>query len=881
MGFKKTGSFDVSVSERLDSPDDWAKIVASRDGKLAQQGPRTASTVDPGEIVAQIPEPDKWVFVHTTIMASVDLEEGSEHLIKHASEKWVNDNGDAWDRSSLLNDFGTFRNAAVYVEHNQHPEHAKGKVFDVVAREMGDTILIDVLFGVDKRHEDLVSNITAGILNSVSMGCSTAFTKCSVCGNKAHTENDYCEHVRDQKRQSVQAHGRMRKVAELCFENNFFDCSIVASPAFSGAVFRRLVASNDVLKKVFANILCSRIEQNPKEFAEDLRKAASLMSTMEKDHGETVVDSLTLEAGTGIFSASKGAGEIESIGNKHANIVWQDGTKETVEIESIERPEADRIFASAAKPEVPDVDAAGYHPIRNTETRKHEYQIDDRDFSDPQTTNNLGRTHSIDAHNDANPTTKLEGTDHDGFDGVTVRTASLHRQHHCPACRSEGLEFERRVASAEAGNGDETLLCEDCGAVDMSSEYRESEASEMVASSPDLILACRAAAAIESPDARASFLAATASNSAGASAKHVEAVLREALEGLGVRVGEARQPEPANTTKAVRALIAISAEHGAVTTDDIVRLCGAGRASDVAAVRLAAHGARVLPASVPAKELRSLEEVLEARLQNRWSQVRLLAVCGDTVEMALSKDRVFRAWTEAQDNPLAVPAVAPIDFCDGCMNTLDDDGVCTQCGKNAKAACHGCVGENTPLYQGRCADCHHSDMDDRAMDDRAMDAVERGTGGRMVGAEPQSDPTCQTASVRTASFEKWQNLFAGLDVPEPTDARRSAAAELARLIDSRRVNIRIEASRKVSRILQAHPELTADQAKSVLWRDLCEFMPAHEAGHVVSKVIDVKTNDQFGLGRNRPLPEAVEPSTEPGVHRELRASGAGRPRRGQ
>lgn len=873
MPFKKTGSFEVSASERLESLSDWPKIVAARAGKPASDAPRVASvTSDPGEIVAQIPEPDKWIFVHTTIMASVDLEDDSEHLIKQASEKWINDNGDAWDKSSLLNDFGSFRNAAVYVEHNQHPEHAKGKVFDVVAREMDDTVLIDVLFGVDKRHEDLVSNITAGILNSVSMGCSTAFTKCSVCGNKAHTENDYCEHVRDRKRQMVQAHGRPRKVAELCFENNFFDCSIVASPAFSGAVFRRLVASNDVLKKVFANILCSRIEQNPEEFADDLRKAASLISTLEKSHGETVVDSLRLEPGTGIFSASKGAGTIESIGDRLANVAWQDGTKETIEIESIERPEDDRIFVSAAKPEAPDVDRAGYHPIRNTETQKHEYQIDDRDFSDLPTTNNLGRTHSIDAHNDANPTTKLEGTEHDGFDGVTVRTAALYRQHHCQACKSVGLEFERLAASAESGNGADTLLCENCGAVDMSNAYRDAEASAVAASSIDLILACRTAAAIESPDARASFISAVANRlSAGASAKHVESVLRETLDGFGVRLGDAASLSVASTD-ATETLRKIAAEHGAVTTDDVVRLCGAGRASDEAAVYLAGHGVKVLSASIPAKDLRSLEKRLEARLDSRWSKVRLLAVCGDTIEHALSKDRVFKAWLDAHENPFAA---RPIDFCDECLNELSEDGVCVRCGKDAKGDCHGCGDEGVPLYQGACAECL-----DAGVDERAMDAADWDDDGGLVGAEPQADPRYQPVSMKIASFEKWQNLFDGLDVPDPTDARRAAAAELARVVDSRRVNTRIEASRKVSRILQAHPELTVDQAKAVLWRDLCEFMPAHDAGHVVAKVIDVKTNDQFGLGRNRPLPEAQDPAEEPSVVRELRASGAtGRPRR--
>ena len=324
-----------------------------------------------------------------------------------------------------------------------------------------------------------------------------------------------------------------------------------------------------------------------------------------------------------------------------------------------------------------------------------------------------------------------------------------------------------------------------------------------------------------------------------------------------------------NNTETLRK---IAAEHGAVTTDDVVRLCGGGQASDEAAVYLAAHGVKVLSASIPAKDLMSLEERLKARLSNRWSQVRLLAICGDTIEHALSKDRVFKAWLDAQDNPLDI---RQIDFCDECLNALDDDSVCVRCGKDAKGDCHRCGEYNVPLYQGQCAEC----LDD-TMDEYADEAAEWGEDGSMVGAEPQADPRYQTASVKTASFEKWQNLLNGLDVPEPTDARRAAAAELARVVDSRRVNIRIEASRKVSRILQAHPEMTVDQAKAVLWKDLCEFMPAHVAGHVVTKVIDVKTNDQFGLGRNRPLTEARDPAEEPNVVRELRASGGvGRPGR--
>jgi len=863
MAFRKTGSFKVAKSERIDSPADWAALVAAKGGKPIpqQDGPRMATKAsESGEVVAQIADPDNWIFVHTTIMASVDIEDGSEFLIEKESEKWINDNGDAWGREQLLKDFGTFRSAAVYVEHNQHPEHAKGKVFDVAARDMGDTVLVDILFGVEKRHDNLVKNITAGILNAVSMGCSTAFTKCSVCGNVAHTENDYCAHIKDQKRQAVKANGRTRKVAELCFDNNFFDCSIVASPAFSGAVFRRLVASSDVLRSVMSAILCSEIEEDPAKFANEIRKAASMITEMENvQKAEVSSESLVIEAGIRLFSTKRGTGEVKSVGKDFVNVAWQDGIEDSIALGLIDASGDERILATkrAAKPDVPDTGRAGYHPINNTETEKHGYQIGDRDFSDIPPTNNIGRTKSIDAHNRANPTTKLEGTDQEEFDGVTIRSAALHRHHRCPACKTVAVEFVRRATSAEAGNGQDTLLCGSCGAVDMNTDFRRREALELAADSADIILACRTAAIIENPDARAAFIRSTAkAKSAGASAEHVEAVMREAVESLGLRPGKA-DAAPAASSAKVEELAKLAGSGGRVTTHDVASACGDG--ADAAAAGLVARGVDVVPANLPVRDFASLEKRLEATLgEGRWSKVRLLAISGDAVLGPLAKDRVFLAWDAAMENPYRPengPESRPIDFCDACMSGLGEDGVCTGCGKDATGDCHACGEEGVPLYEGKCGACFHTDVDQRAQDFEDMKLFQ--------------------PSARTASFEKWPNILDGVDVPDATDERRSAAAELARLVDSRRVNVRIEASRKVSRILQAHPGLSVREAKAVLWKDLCEFMPAHEAGHVVSKVVDVKTQDQFGLGRNRPLEDAREPVEEPGVRRQLRASGSG------
>jgi hypothetical protein len=225
------------------------------------------------QVVATI-NPEKFIYIHTTIMAGVKTEKNG-FWITGETEKYINDNHDAWDCNDLIKDYKTFKRATTFVEHDQRLENAKGKCVDVIARDMGDTLLIDVLFSVDKRHNDLVANIENGIINAVSMGCSTAQTICSICGNKADDPETYCEHLKSgNKGRMYLVDGKSRKSAELCKENTFFDVSLVANPAFAGAVFRKILSSTEISNHLLANILNSKIETMYKN--EDLfLKAAS------------------------------------------------------------------------------------------------------------------------------------------------------------------------------------------------------------------------------------------------------------------------------------------------------------------------------------------------------------------------------------------------------------------------------------------------------------------------------------------------------------------------------------------------------------------------------------------------------------------------------
>lgn len=56
-------------------------------------------------------------------------------------------------------------------EHVQIPELSKGKIIDAVARDLGDTVYIDILVATDRKHKDLIADIESGKISTLSMGC--------------------------------------------------------------------------------------------------------------------------------------------------------------------------------------------------------------------------------------------------------------------------------------------------------------------------------------------------------------------------------------------------------------------------------------------------------------------------------------------------------------------------------------------------------------------------------------------------------------------------------------------------------------------------------------------------------------------------------------
>jgi hypothetical protein len=137
-------------------------------------------------------------------------------------------------------------------EHLQIPELSKGKIVDACARDIGDSVYIDILVATSRKHRPLVAAVQNGQLSTLSMGANVAHTSCTKCGNVASDETQLCRHIKYEKNNKFQdILGQERVVAELCghasdpSSNRFIEASWVANPAFKGAVVRNLLTSEE------------------------------------------------------------------------------------------------------------------------------------------------------------------------------------------------------------------------------------------------------------------------------------------------------------------------------------------------------------------------------------------------------------------------------------------------------------------------------------------------------------------------------------------------------------------------------------------------------------------------------------------------------------
>lgn len=142
-----------------------------------------------------------------------------------------NNNGDAFAEDELKATHDHFVNTAhVFLQHvNKDPAKSIGKpIYSWYNDAMHRVELILKINKSVANAASIVAKIKNGEPIFVSMGCTVDHDVCSICGNKAKTRREYCDHLRYNIKK-ILPDGR--QVYAINPNPRFFDISIVAKPA--------------------------------------------------------------------------------------------------------------------------------------------------------------------------------------------------------------------------------------------------------------------------------------------------------------------------------------------------------------------------------------------------------------------------------------------------------------------------------------------------------------------------------------------------------------------------------------------------------------------------------------------------------------------------
>jgi len=153
---------------------------------------------------------------------------------------YPNSNKDAFTVEELTDCYDTFIGKPVYINHaNDDLTRARGVIIDAICHfdEEEDSCWVEILIELDKEtFPYLAQLIENGDIDTVSMGCNLDYTECSVCGNIAYTDADFCEHIQNKMQNDAY---------EICHGVEFFEISLVYDPADPNAVITAVHQSSD------------------------------------------------------------------------------------------------------------------------------------------------------------------------------------------------------------------------------------------------------------------------------------------------------------------------------------------------------------------------------------------------------------------------------------------------------------------------------------------------------------------------------------------------------------------------------------------------------------------------------------------------------------
>jgi len=148
-------------------------------------------------------------------------------------EYWgCNKNYDYFPWEELKAQANTFLSAHVFKNHeNKKIEDAIGDILSVIVND--EMKCVELIIRISKSvAPSITKGFEKGFMTDVSMGCRVKYSVCSICGNKAKTKVDFCDHIKYER-------GRIyddgRQVYEINVEPKFHDISAVLNGAEKSA----------------------------------------------------------------------------------------------------------------------------------------------------------------------------------------------------------------------------------------------------------------------------------------------------------------------------------------------------------------------------------------------------------------------------------------------------------------------------------------------------------------------------------------------------------------------------------------------------------------------------------------------------------------------
>lgn len=215
------------------------------------------------------PEPGK-IYIHVLAMGAGEF-------------YGANRNSDFFPEENLKKYHKTFEDTGyIYAHHrNKDPSTAMGKVLFSVYNDRMHRV--ELIAWVDRvKGAEFVDRIEAGEYPATSMACRTKYDVCSICGNRAHTRQDYCEHLaKDLGR--IYPDGR-RVMAMNVAPLQFIDNSFVIRPADPTAAVLQKIASQGSVAESSAELaeLAGLTEKSA-----EIRKLSELIKEVD---GGVIVD---------------------------------------------------------------------------------------------------------------------------------------------------------------------------------------------------------------------------------------------------------------------------------------------------------------------------------------------------------------------------------------------------------------------------------------------------------------------------------------------------------------------------------------------------------------------------------------------------------------